>query len=133
MTDSSTYIDNPILIGCLISVFNEKLNRRECVECVYGFILLINDSTCKNSSEIELSTECSKMENIGTLEVPIYSCYQCNYNFILLINVDGIKDCYHKDNNFSYCSEKKIDKNGYIYCISCVENANFNIGETQGG
>ena len=125
-TERDTDAVSPSLIGCLYNVFNEELNILECLECEDGFILLINDSTCKNISEIDISNKCSKIENIGSVEEPIYSCYQCNYNYTLVINVDGIKYCFLKDNNFSYCSERKMDENGNIDCISCVENANFN-------
>ena len=121
------YSNKSDLYGCIKAIFNEKSNRYECSECKYGFIGPLNDKTCINISQIDLSPGCLEVENIGPFDNPIYSCNLCENNSVLVINLDGIKDCKYKQNNISLCLESNINENGIEYCSKCVENAKLNI------
>ena len=115
------------LYGCLQALYIEESNSYECLNCYYSFIQIINDKTCRKLNDIGISPDCLEVENLGTVENPIYSCYKCKNNTAhIKINSNGKKNCYTRSGNFSFCSEGEIDENGHYICSKCVENAKLN-------
>ena len=119
-TDSSQIY----IYGCLEANFIEN-DRYECLQCMKGFIPLINDKTCKVRSILGLSDFCLEAINIGDDSNPIYSCNQCNNETVLLTGVDGISDCAERSGSLAYCLKAKEDNNGNNICTECVSLANL--------
>ena len=115
------------LYGCWEATFIEESNTYECLKCRSSFIQIINDKTCRQLNEIGISYDCLEVENLGTVENPIYTCNKCkNITAHIKINSNGQKNCYTRSGNFSFCSEGEIDENGHYICSKCVENAKLN-------
>ena len=99
-------------------------NKNECLKCVNNFIPLINDKTCINPSNNNLSSKCLEAINIGNDSNVIYSCNKCNDSF-LITNINNISNCFERNENLSYCEKGKITESGDIICIECVSFAHL--------
>lgn len=116
------------LYGCSKAFYKEDSDTYECFKCVNSFelIQITNDKTCRKLDEIGLSLDCLEVENLGSIENPIYSCKKCkNFTAHIKINSKGVKNCYPRSDYFSFCLEGEI-KNGSNICNKCVENAEKN-------
>ena len=118
--------------GCEKCGYNNNSNKYECYECrrnnniySYNYVLILNDTICKSSNEINLSKECIEAINVGDPENPIYSCERCSpYTAKIKSISNGISDCYYRtDNNLSYCLEGELDEDNILNCTACVEHA----------
>ena len=118
-TDSNNYY----LYGCDYGNYIQE-NIYECVKCKEGFISVINDKTCKNLGELNLSKDSEVLEIIGDKENPKYSCYSCKFD-AKVKNLEGIVDCKDRTNNLVYCLEATEEYNGEIKCIKCVDNSHI--------
>ena len=99
-------------------------NKNECLKCVNNFIPLINDKTCINPSNNNLSNKCLEAINIGNDSNVIYSCNKCNDSF-LITNINNRSNCFERNENLSYCEKGKITESGDIICTECVSFAHL--------
>lgn len=60
------------LYGCVNAIFNKEKNRYECSECKFNFTLIKNESRCINMKDVNLSSKCVEIGNIGNLENSFY-------------------------------------------------------------
>ena len=110
------------LYGCHNAKLIKDQETYECLSCKDKFISVISDKSCLSLGSEGLSIQCLEAEIIGDK----YSCTKCTNGYILVNNIDeGIKNCYEKSGDFSFCSEGKIES-GVNICTKCVENANLN-------
>ena len=71
------------LYGCINALYDEKNDKYECLQCNSGYVQISNDKTCRRLSEIGLEG-CSEVENMGTIDNPIYTCNQCKEDYTLI-------------------------------------------------
>ena len=115
------------LYGCLYALYNDTLTRYVCEICKYDFVKIIEEETCRDLSEIGISKGCSEVENLRTIEDPLYFCKKCVYSYILINETTkGIQNCAERKDNLIYCLEGVKDENENYNCTKCVEHASFN-------
>ena len=122
---SNTNKNENYLFGCLEANYIED-NKYECLKCKEGFIQIINDLSCREISEIDLSNFCLEVINIGNITNPIYSCNKCNNENALITDINNISNCYERKDNLVYCVKGEIDNNNKKKCIECVSFAHLN-------
>ena len=124
--------NNLILQNCYSATYDEKNDKYECESCRNSYYFKIfqitNDKTCRSSYEIGLSTYCKQVENLGTIEKPLYSCLnqQEPYLVYLTNKSTGVKDYYMPENELLFCLEGTIELNGERKCNKCSEHASLN-------
>ena len=124
---SNTNTSQLDLYGCYTAQYDEKNDKYECLLCKSSSSIYIeNEKICTIPSNVDLSSDCIRMENLGTLDEPKYSCILCKDGLtIAKRNSEGIKDCYDNDEEFQYCSEGIIEENGDYKCTKCVLSASL--------
>ena len=126
---SNSYKGEKNFYGCTKAEYIQAKDNYDCLECKNDFILIENDKICEKVNIIGLSSYCLQVENLRTLQNPLYSCLACGYNSSLIIinNLTNKKDCFKREKNLSYCLEGKIDNKGNYICTKCVNHASLNI------
>ena len=118
----------PNLHGCLQANYNQMTNKYECSSCKYGFIIILNEKSCKLPQEANLQSYCIQANNIGTILDPIYSCSRCNNTFYAIVDIidyRGAHDCYRRINDLNLCEAGTKDEAGVVQCTKCIGNFEF--------
>lgn len=114
------------LYGCLRAFHDEGSDKYECLECKYDFIFVTTDKSCIQRGSNSLDYICIEAEIIEEK----YSCTKCDSSYEpTMVNdeVNGIKNCFKRENEFSFCLEGTIQKDdSKKICSKCVENSQLN-------
>ena len=122
---SNTEQEQFYLYGCLEANLMDN-NIYECLKCKEDFISIINDKTCRKTTEINLSNNCLEVINIGNISNPIYSCNKCYNETVLITDLNNISNCFERADNLVYCLKGKYKTSGNILCDECVSLAHLN-------
>ena len=122
---SNTEQEQFYLYGCLEANLMDN-NIYECLKCKEDFISIINDKTCRKTTEINLSNNCLEAINIGNISNPIYSCNKCYNETVLITDLNNISNCMERFDYLAYCIKGKYEISGDISCIECISLAHLN-------
>ena len=115
---------------CKKCEYLEAFDNYICLECIDGYSLDSKTNTCKQNINLNLNihpglSNCN-IENIGTIDNPIYSCKKCINNSNILITAEnGAKFCEEPINELKGCLKVKVDTSytDNIYnCSECSSN-----------
>ena len=121
----STNQTQKYLYGCLLA-HHIKDDIYECFTCKIRFIPIINENICRMPRELNLSNYCLEAENIGNEINPKYSCQKCNSSYVKVLTLNGIYDCFPRENNLIYCLQGKEEENKNFTCNKCINNSHLN-------
>ena len=115
---------------CKLSEYKEDTDSYICLECIDGYSLDKETNKCKQNINLNINihpglSNCY-IENIGTIENPIYSCKKCYDNKNILVSIEnGAKFCSEQINELQGCTEVNADTS-YIDNIYNCSLCSFN-------
>ena len=112
------------LYGCQYALYVQGSDKFECTQCHSDYIPVITDKSCIDKGTNGLSNVCIEAEKIEDK----YSCTKCDPYYPLTMvddQINGIKNCFERSGEFSFCSEGKIETDGTRICTKCDNNAHL--------
>ena len=118
------------LSGCYLSIYNEKNDDFDCLQCEVDYYAFItNTLQCFDNWKFDYLDENEK-NLFGCVKATYdvtkndYECLQCGDDYFYVVDN---KNCQEKEtHDLSFCLEGKIGEEGNYICTKCVKHASLN-------